>query len=258
MDFPTWLLDSLCDPLTKEALDFTSAGVVSSPSRQYSIINGTPSLIYPSSPQGMDLKMSRLYKWLAPFYDTSERILGKLFTGQDIVEGRKDIVQLLQLPSGIKLLEVSPGPGVFQPLLRSVIGMNGELVSVDLSLPMLRQCQSIQDKTRAYLIQANASYLPFADSTFDAVFHFGGVNLFAEPERALTEFVRVVKPTGIVAYGDERFAADYPEGWRKEALKRMNPGYLKNPPPLPKGVCDATEHAVYGGLGYLVVAKRES
>jgi ubiquinone/menaquinone biosynthesis C-methylase UbiE len=256
MNLPNWLLDSLRDPQTLEPLVFTSPDLLASANQQYRTVNGIPSLVYPPTLEGMDSRMNRVYRWLAPIYDQSERVLGRILTGEDILEGRANIVRLLALRPGVRLLEVSPGPGVFQHLLRSAIGEDGELVSVDLSLPMLRQCQSIQSKTRAHLIHANGAHLPFADFTFDAVFHFGGVNLFSEPQQAVAEFVRVIKPNGIVAYGDEGFAREFPDGWRKKILVKMNPGYLASRPSLPAGIRDITEHVVYGGLGYLVVAKR--
>jgi len=254
---PVWLLNSLRDPETKELLKFSENRLTGSGGRVYPIIDGVPSLVYPPTLGGLDEKMNRLYRWLAPFYDLNERFFGRIFAGQDMLEGRSSIVDLLHLSHGIRLLEISPGPGVFQKLLRSAIGDNGELVSVDLSLPMLRQCQSIQHTTRALLVHANGAYLPFADETFDALFHFGGVNLFSEPERAVDEFVRVVKHGGIVAYGDEGFAEGYPESWRKKALSRMNPGFLRKRPSVPARLSSVVEHVVYGGLGYLVVGCRE-
>jgi ubiquinone/menaquinone biosynthesis C-methylase UbiE len=257
MNFPDWLLGSLRDPQTNESLDLKNPNLFISSHGEYPIINGIPTLVYPPMLDGMDLQMSQLYRWLAPVYDWSERFFGKIIAGQDMHEGRAEIVRLLNLQKGSRLLEVSPGPGVFQTLLRSAIGENGDLVSVDLSRSMLRECQRIQGETKAHLIQGNGAHLPFADCTFDALFHFGGVNLFSEPERALAEFVRVVKPMGIVAYGDEGFASDYPEGFRRKMMVRVNPGFRKDPPHLPSGLQQVNQHVVYGGLGYLVVGRRQ-
>jgi ubiquinone/menaquinone biosynthesis C-methylase UbiE len=41
---------------------------------------------------------------------------------------------------------------------------------------------------------ADAHALPFADATFDRVFHVGAVNSYRDPKLALTEMTRVAKP----------------------------------------------------------------
>jgi SAM-dependent methyltransferase len=53
---------------------------------------------------------------------------------------------------------------------------------------------------------ADAGELPFADDTFDAAFHFGGINLFDDPKRGIAEMTRVVKEGGRVVFGDEGVA----------------------------------------------------
>jgi hypothetical protein len=88
------------------------------------------------------------------------------------------------------------------------------------------------------------------------LFHFGSVNLFDEPEQAIAEFVRVVRNGGIVSWGDERLPASAPGGWRKLFLTRMNPGYLRQPPPIPVRLRNVRQYEVFGGYGYLVVATR--
>jgi ubiquinone/menaquinone biosynthesis C-methylase UbiE len=99
-------------------------------------------------------------------------------------------------------------------------------------------------------------YLPFADESFDALFHFGGVNLFNEPDKGLLEFVRVVKKGGIVAWGDEEMSPDFTSRLRRKILIRLNPGYLKTPPSPPKGLSNIKKNIVRNGLGYLYVAKK--
>lgn len=156
----------------------------------------------------------------------------------------------------MRILEVSPGPGVYQGPIRLAVGNDAEFASVDLSLGMLRQCQKRNRALNVALLQANGSYLPFANESFDALFHFGSVNLYDDPGRALAEFVRVVRKGGIVCWGDERFSSSIPDGWKKRFLVRMNPGYLKQRLPIPKGLLNITEFEVYAGFGYLVVANK--
>jgi ubiquinone/menaquinone biosynthesis C-methylase UbiE len=133
----------------------------------------------------------------------------------------------------------------------------GELVSLDLSMNMLRQCQKRNRDLNAYLMHANAQHLPFADDSYDAVFHFGGVNLFNDPAKAIHEFIRVAKKDGIVSWGDEGFSPNYRGKFRKALLGKMNAGFLKPMPEIPVSVYDMKVTEVDKGLAYLVVARKK-
>lgn len=257
MSYPDWLNAILKCPETGEPLTPSENAYIRADGKQYPIIDGILSIVYPESLSDQDAEMNRMYELMAPFYDFTERLLARLLTGVDVIKGRKDIVSKLQLQAGIRLLEVSPGPGVFQRLLRDAIGEKGELVALDLSLNMLRQCRRRNPDLNVHLIHANGQYLPFADDSFDALFHFGGVNLFNDPERAIQEFVRVVKKDGLVSWGDEGFSPNYPNNFRKQLLSRMNPGFLKPMPPIPSSVYQVQIHEVYEGHAYLVTARKK-
>ncbi|MBM3515999.1 MAG: class I SAM-dependent methyltransferase [Alphaproteobacteria bacterium] len=53
---------------------------------------------------------------------------------------------------------------------------------------------------------SNANTLPYSDRYFDAVFHFGGINLFGDTRKAIAEMARVCKIGGRVVFGDESIA----------------------------------------------------
>jgi len=184
--------------------------------------------------------------------------MGRLIAGINMIEGRKEIISYLNLRSGMKILEVSPGPGVFQKFLRDKIGNDGELVSLDLSLGMLRQCQRKNGSLNVSINSRKCSIFAFAENSFDAVFHFGGVNLFNDPKKAINEFIRVTKEDGIVSWGDEGFSSDYPNNVRRKILSKMNPGYIKPRPNVPATVSEVKEYKVYNGLGYLVTCRKKA
>lgn len=255
--YPEWLYEILRCPETLELLACENNKCICPDGKEYPVLDGILSLVYPPDITGSDAKMNAFYNKIAPYYDFVERVLGKLLTGVDVVQGRKEIISLLGLKPGMRILEVSPGPGVFQPYLRKAVGDNGEIVSFDLSLPMLHVCRMKNESLNIYLIHGNAQYLPFADNSFDALFHFGGVNLFNDPRKAISEFVRVVKSYGIVSWGDEGFSKKYPDNFRKKILSKINPGYLKPKPPVPDSVYDVREYEVYAGLAYLVVCRKK-
>jgi SAM-dependent methyltransferase len=53
---------------------------------------------------------------------------------------------------------------------------------------------------------SNASWLPYPDGYFDALFHFGGFNHFSDLKHAAAELARVVRRDGRILFGDEAVA----------------------------------------------------
>lgn len=253
--YTDWLIDRLRCPETLNKLKYNGSNYESG-AKVFKVKNDILSIVYPDDLGGDDAKYNKFYNLLAPLYDLNERIMGKLLVGVDMIKGRKQIISFLGLKPGMKVLEVSPGPGVFQKFLRNDIDKEGELVALDLSMGMLRQCQKRNESLNVELIHGNAQFLPFADNSFDALYHFGGVNLFNDPQKAISEFIRVVRRDGIVSWGDEGFSENYRNERRKKLMVKINPGFAKPRPIVPDSVYDVKENEVYDGLGYLVVAKK--
>jgi ubiquinone/menaquinone biosynthesis C-methylase UbiE len=55
----------------------------------------------------------------------------------------------------------------------------------------------------ADLYLGNAESLPFADSSFDVVFHVGGISFFNDQAKAIREMIRVAKPGSLLLISDE-------------------------------------------------------
>ncbi|MGC1389835.1 MAG: methyltransferase domain-containing protein [Bacteroidales bacterium] len=254
--YTNWLNDILRSPENHNTL-IQNGNKYESDGNEYMIENDILSIEYPEKLDGYDAKYNKFYNILAPLYDLNERVMGKLLVGVDMVKGRKQIVSYLGLKPDMKILEVSPGPGVFQKYLRNDIGEKGELVALDLSMGMLRQCQKRNKELNVQLIHGNAQFLPFADNSFDALFHFGGINLFNDPQKAVSEFIRVVKKEGIVSWGDEGFSEKYRNERRKRIMLKINPGFAKPRPQIPDTLYDVQENEVYDGLAYLVVTRKK-
>ena len=253
--YTDWLIDKLRCPETLNKLKYNGSNYESG-AKVFKVKDDILSIVYPDDLAGDDAKYNKFYNLLAPLYDLNERVMGKLLVGVDMIKGRKQIISFLGLKPGMKVLEVSPGPGVFQKFLRNDIGEEGELVALDLSMGMLRQCQKRNKRLNVELIHGNAQFLPFADNSFDALYHFGGINLFNDPQKAINEFIRVVKKDGIVSWGDEGFSENYKNERRKKIMVKINPGFAKPHPIIPDSVYDVKENEVYDGLGYLVVARK--
>lgn len=193
MGYPNWLNEIIRCPETGKPLKPSGDVYIREDGKQYKVQDGILSIVYPETLSGEDAQMNQTYELLAPFYDFFEQLTWRLFIGSDIVQDRKDLISQIKFPSGIRLLEVSPGSGVFQRALREQITAQGKIVSLDLSMNMLRQCQTRNKSLDIHLIHGNAQHLPFDDNSFDGLYHFGGINLFNDPDQAIRECIRVVK-----------------------------------------------------------------
>jgi SAM-dependent methyltransferase len=91
------------------------------------------------------------------------------------------------------------------------LGDRGELFLQDLSPRMLSSGQDRMQHSGPFACRieyfvGHAAHLPFTDGFFDAVFHFGGLNLFSDKKKALREMTRVVRIGGRIVVGDESLA----------------------------------------------------
>src|SRR5262249_26169489 len=88
-----------------------------------------------------------------------------------------------------------------------------QLWGVDLSDGMLEQCRrqlSRHDGRPMRLLLADAHALPFADATFDRVFHVGGIGAYHDPRRGLAEMARVARADTPIVVVDEQLDPKLP------------------------------------------------
>jgi phosphatidylethanolamine/phosphatidyl-N-methylethanolamine N-methyltransferase len=109
--------------------------------------------------------------------------------------------------AGPRILEVGVGTG----LVLRYYDAKTEVVGADLSVPMLRKAQEkVRDldlKQVRGLVAMDACNLGFPDASFDAVSVPFVITLVPNPEGALDEIVRVLKPGGTIAIVS-RFGAE--------------------------------------------------
>src|SRR6478609_9605203 len=110
-------------------------------------------------------------------------------------------------------LDLACGPGA---LAERMLARHPEevVVASDLSSAMLRRAAT---RSRAFRVRADALHLPFADGAFGAVVNLAALDLYADPERALRECLRVLKPGG--AWLGSCFV--WPERWLRWSRTRL-------------------------------------
>jgi demethylmenaquinone methyltransferase / 2-methoxy-6-polyprenyl-1,4-benzoquinol methylase len=129
-----------------------------------------------------------MFDRVAPRYDLANAALS---LGQDAHWRR--VTARATRPAGADVLDVAAGPGnVAVELVRA--GAR-EVTALDLSEQMLRVGYDREHEGITW-VNGDAQRLPFADERFDAVTISFGIRNVPDPELAIREFARVLRPGG--------------------------------------------------------------
>lgn len=113
------------------------------------------------------------------------------------------LVQLAQLQSGQKILDVATGTGIVAIAAAQIIGDQGKVVGVDISRGMLNQAQRKIEAAclqKIELMEADADYLNFSEQSFDVIFCSSAIPWFSDIPGVLRSWYRFLKKGGIVAF----------------------------------------------------------
>ncbi len=132
-------------------------------------------------------QVAEAYGRWAPIYDI---VFGPVFS-----RGRRAAVDAAERIGG-RILEVGVGTG----LSLGQYARSNRLVGIDISEPMLEKARERVKRLRLRNVEAidvmDAEQLTFPDASFDVVVAQYVVTAVPHPEKALDEFVRVVRPGG--------------------------------------------------------------
>lgn len=198
-------LGSLELKVTKEDGDEVMTGeFVNERGDVFPITDGVPDFTWPKTLAEIDEETRRSYDQLAEDYEKYADIPFRTF-GVPEHDLRVKMTDLLEVKEGQRILEVGCGDGRGAQYISERLGSSGELFLQELSGAFLAKAADRVSDAPCKVEKAtgNACYLSFADNTFDAAHHFGGMNTFSEFRRFLKEMARVVKPGGKVVVGDE-------------------------------------------------------
>jgi ubiquinone/menaquinone biosynthesis C-methylase UbiE len=215
----------LRSPYTGDSLHVVSEdsheALVSQSGERFPVRNGIPVFLEPEKLTGSNSKYNRLYETIGGFYDDIQRVACAL-RGFSPDQYLLSYLRFLEVNSGDSVLETSVGTG----LNYKYLPRGARLFGLDLSAEMLTNCQANLRRWEmdADLFLGNAEDLPFANDSFDVVFHVGGINFFNDRAKAIREMIRVGKA------GSRMLIADETEEHVKSIYERspLLRGYFKN------------------------------
>lgn len=157
-------------------------------------------------PDKTPARIAGMFDSIAPRYDLLNHVLS---AGMD--RGWRDrAVDALALPANARVLDLCTGTGdlAIATVQRAA---GATVVGIDFAGEMLRLALAkIRDASldrRIRLVRGDATSIPLADRSCDAATIAFGIRNVAEPQRALAELARVLKPGGrlaILEFGQPR------------------------------------------------------
>ncbi|MBA3536047.1 MAG: methyltransferase domain-containing protein [Tatlockia sp.] len=168
-------------------------------------------------------------------HDNSFRWVFQTF-GTDESTLRKNLISRLKLSYGQTILVTGAGSGNDLPFLAQNLEGKGTIYAQDISKQMLtagvqKYNTSLNEfGVDVFFSASDATNLPFRDDFFDIAYHFGGLNLFPDLQKGISEMDRVVRPGGQVLICDEGLAPWLKESEIGKMLINNNPLYAYEAP----------------------------
>lgn len=149
---------------------------------------------------------------------------------------RKNLIDRLDLKEGNTVLMTATGAGNDIKYILDKIGKSGTLYAQDFAKEMLfaaydriKKEVNLEEYNVEFSVN-DATNLPFNDNSFDATFHFGGINLYNNIKAGIDEMHRVTKLEGKIVFGDEGLAQWLKKTELGQALITNNKLYDLEPP----------------------------
>lgn len=129
----------------------------------------------------------RIWNLYAPIYEKAMRADRKVYEYM--------YTRIPQIIEGKEVLEIAAGPGL---LAKRVSGAAKRMIATDYSPGMIAEAKKGEVPENLTFEVADAAALPCGNDSFDVVLIANALHVMPEPEKALSEIDRVLRPDGIL------------------------------------------------------------
>lgn len=151
-----------------------------------------------AAPDKTPSRIAGMFDAIAPRYDLLNHVLS---AGLD-QRWRAQAVEALALPAGARVLDLCTGTGDLAVMTVNRVP-GSSVIGIDFAGAMLRlglaKVQSLNLGSAIKLARGDATQLPLPTASCDATTIGFGIRNVAEPERALAEIARILRPGGRLA-----------------------------------------------------------
>lgn len=132
------------------------------------------------------------------------RVMAFTFGLRDFLLPRKKILDEVEIRPGFHVLDYGCGPGGYIPAAAEMVGKSGKIYALDINPHAIKSVKNIASKKQLdnveTILSDRMTWLP--DSSVDAVLLYDTFHDLSEPDEVLEELHRVLKPDGILSFGD--------------------------------------------------------
>jgi demethylmenaquinone methyltransferase/2-methoxy-6-polyprenyl-1,4-benzoquinol methylase len=169
---------------------------------------------HPLEPPGemVDHDQDGVYDWWSRHPRLLDAFYAVVFAGRE-ASIRRRALEALALSPGDRVLELGSGPGNGLARLRARVGPTGAVVGVDASAGMVRRAA---DRVReagwenVHVLRGDATRLPVADGSFDAVYAAMSLSAMPDPLAAVDAAHDALRVDGRLAVLDARPFQEFP------------------------------------------------
>ena len=123
---------------------------------------------------------------------------------RDLRLPRKNILEEVGIKPGFQVLDYGCGPGSYIAPLAKLVEESGKVYALDIHTLAIQKVQDIALKKRLENVETILSdcQTGLPDNTLDAVLLYDAFHHLSDPNGVLKELHRVLKPDGILSFGD--------------------------------------------------------